>query len=193
MSVVNSTFIQAAPSLYSATLDYSDSHNTEHLKIRAGCCYMDNPKISYLLKLGAPSTEERLSLTGLSPVDDPRWNLRMDNSAFYVIAFHEGVPVGFSFAENPWGEAGESWAKYVPGALELGGLIVRPEYRRQGIMSEMVRLRTNQAQELGYKPVCVTVSGNENVIAYYSSRGWTPRKTFERHGLILIPWVLERA
>jgi GNAT superfamily N-acetyltransferase len=152
---------------------------------------MDTPQISYRLRLGSPSEDERLSLKGLSPVDDSRWNLRLDNSAFYVVALDGNLPVGFAFAENPWGEAGESWAKYVPGALELGGLIVRPEYRRQGIMAELVRLRTKQAHDLGYKPVCVTVADNKNVIAYYSSRGWTQRKTFERFGLTLIPWVLE--
>lgn len=154
---------------------------------------MNASQISYLLRLGSPSQEERHSLNGLSPVDDPRWNLRLDNAAFYVIASDGNLPVGFAFAEKPWGEAGESWAKYVPGALELGGLIVRPEYRRQGIMSELVRLRTEQTYGLGYKPVCVTVADNQNVIAYYSSRGWTPRKTFERNGLVLIPWILERS
>lgn len=60
-------------------------------------------------------------------------------------------------------------------------------------MAELVRLRTSQAHALGYKPVCVTLADNQNVIGYYSSRGWTPRKTFERNGLILIPWVLERS
>lgn len=147
--------------------------------------------ITYSLQLGSPTLAVRESLNGLSPVDDPRWNQRLDNAAFYVIASDGEVPVGFAFAENPWGETGASWAKYVPGALELGGLIVRPEYRRQGIMSEMVRLRTQQAIDLGYKPVCVTAANNENVIGYYSSRGWTPRKTFEHNGLTLIPWVFE--
>ena len=147
--------------------------------------------ITYQLRLGSPSSSEREVLRGLSPVDDERWNLRLDNAAFYVTATDSDTPVGFAFAENPWGETGASWAKYVPGALEFGGLIVRPEYRRQGIMAELVRLRTLQALELGYKPVCVTLADNENVIAYYSSRGWTRRKTFERNGLVLIPWVLE--
>lgn len=152
---------------------------------------MNTPQITYVLQLGSPTQGERNSLKGLSPVDDARWNLRLDNAAFYVIASDGVTPVGFAFAEKPWGEIGASWAKYVPGAIEFGGLIVRPEYRRQGIMSEMVRLRLNMARTLGHQPVCVTAADNKNVIAYYSSRGWTPRKTFHRNGLDLIPWVLE--
>jgi GNAT superfamily N-acetyltransferase len=97
----------------------------------------------------------------------------MDNAGFYVIDLDGALPVGFAFAENPWGETGASWAKYVPGgALKFGGLIVRPEYRRQGIMSEMVRLRIEMARTMGYKPVCVTLADNHNVIEYYSSRGF---------------------
>lgn len=152
---------------------------------------MNTQLITYMLQLGSPTSDERHSLKGLSPVDDTRWNLRLDNAAFYVIASDGGLPVGFAFAEKPWGEIGASWAKHVPGAIEFGGLIVRPEYRRQGIMAEMVRLRLNMARKLGYQPVCVTVADNNNVISYYSSRGWTPRKTFHRNGLDLIPWVLE--
>lgn len=152
---------------------------------------MDTSQIAFTLQLGSPSPDERQSLQGLAPVDDSRWNLRLDNAAFYVIASDGITPVGFAFAEIPWGEIGASWAKYVPGAVEFGGLIVRPEYRRQGIMAEMVRLRLDMARTLGYQPVCVTVADNHNVISYYSSRGWTPRKTFHSNGLDLIPWVLE--
>jgi GNAT superfamily N-acetyltransferase len=152
---------------------------------------MKTQQITYTLQSGSPTADERHSLKGLAPVDDLRWNLRLDNAAFYVIASDGNLPVGFAFAEKPWGEIGASWAKYVPGAIEFGGLIVRPEYRRQGIMSELVRLRLDMARTLGYQPVCVTVADNHNVISYYSSRGWTPRRTFHRNGLDLIPWVLE--
>lgn len=41
----------------------------------------------------------------------------MDNAGFYVIDLDGALPVGFAFAENPWGETGASWAKYVPGGL----------------------------------------------------------------------------
>lgn len=152
---------------------------------------MGNSGISYELQIGSLPHEDRPKLGGLAPIHDPRWNLRVDNAAFYVVARDGDVAVGFAFAENPWGEIGESWAKHVPGAIEFGGLIVRPEYRRQGIMSEMVRLRLNTARAMGYKPVCVTAADNRNVVSYYSSRGWSPRKTFHRNGLDLIPWVLE--
>lgn len=148
--------------------------------------------ISYELTLGTLPREERHILDGLAPVEDTRWNLRMDNAAFFVIARDGGLPVGFAFAEYPWGDVGAAWAKYVPGALEFGGLIVRPEYRRHGIMSELVRLRIEMAEIMGYTPVCVTLADNDKVIGYYSSRGWTPKKPFDRNGVKLIPWVLEK-
>lgn len=147
--------------------------------------------ISYELQIGTLPREERHVLDGLAPTDDVRWNLRLDNAAFFVIARAGDLPVGFGFGEYPWGAVGESWAKHVPGALELGGLIVHPEYRRQGIMAELVRLRLEMTITLGYKPVCVTLADNHKVIEYYSSRGWTPRKPFTRNELSLIPWVLE--
>jgi GNAT superfamily N-acetyltransferase len=156
-----------------------------------GLVLMENTDITFELHMGSLPRERRSMLAGLSPVDDERWNLRMDHAAFYVIARDGDFPVGFGFAERPWGIVGESWAKHVTAALELGGLIVRPEYRRKGVMSELVRLRVETALQLGYKPVCVTLADNANVIAYYSSRGWAPKKQFNRNGVILIPWVLE--
>ena len=152
---------------------------------------MNNSSVSYELQMGSLPREERSVLEGLCLIDDTRWNVRLDHAAFYVIARVGMLPVGFGFAEYPWGDAGASWEKYVPGALEFGGLIVRPEYRRQGIMSELVRLRIEAARALGYQPVCVTLADNHNVISYYSSRGWTPRKPFKRNEHTLIPWVLD--
>lgn len=153
---------------------------------------MHTPLISYECGLGSLPQERRSGLYGLSPVEDTRWNYRLDNAVFYVVAWHDDLPVGFAFAENPTGDIGVSWEKYVPGALEFGGVIVRPEYRRQGIMAEMVRLRIHMALDLGRQPVCVTLADNDNVINYYSSRGWTPRKPFYRNEVKLIPWVMEK-
>ena len=150
-----------------------------------------NPHIVFETHMGTLPHDERHILDGLSPTDDERWNHRLDNALFYVIAWHGDRPVGFAFGVNPTGVAAESWDRHVPGALEFGGLIVDPEYRRQGIMIELVRLRLNMAKELGRTPVAVTRADNEKVIGYYSSRGWTPRREFLRDEVLLIPWVLE--
>lgn len=150
-----------------------------------------NASITYESRIGTLPRDQRYALQHLSPVECDRWNARLDHAAFHVVALDGDHIVGFAYAYNPWGTIGEKWNKHVPNALEFGGLIVDPNYRRLGIMSELVRLRLGMANAINRTPVCVTLSDNHSVISYYSSRGWTPRRQFQRDGDWLIPWVLQ--
>lgn len=151
-----------------------------------------NHSITFESRIGTMPRDQRNVLESLSPVDCDRWNARLDHAAFHVVATEGSKIVGFAYAYNPWGSIGDKWNLHVPNALEFGGLIVDPEYRRLGIMSELVRLRLGMANALNRTPVCVTLSDNHSVIGYYSTRGWTPRRQFQRDGVWLIPWVLQQ-
>ncbi|MGP9649655.1 GNAT family N-acetyltransferase [Glutamicibacter sp. 287] len=136
------------------------------------------PTLRYALSSTAPAGAARTEMATLYPEIDDRWNQKIDRARCVVSVRDSGVLVAAGVVHD---------AVLAPtsamGALELGCMAVRPEYRRQGIRQQVTDLRLEYVVQAGCIPITVIDSANPSSwAAYERSERWERERTFESDG-----------
>ncbi|WP_404289272.1 GNAT family N-acetyltransferase [Glutamicibacter arilaitensis] len=137
-----------------------------------------HPTLRYALSSTAPSGAARTELATLYPEIDDRWNQKIERARCVVTVRASGVLVAAGLVHDSVLAPTSSM-----GALELGCMAVRPEYRRQGIRQQVTDLRLEFVVRAGCIPITVIDSANPSSwAAYERSELWERERAFELDG-----------
>lgn len=132
----------------------------------------------YALSTATPLGAARTELEGLYPEIDDRWNQKIDRARYIVTVYDSHLLVAAGIVHDSVIAPTSSM-----GALELGCMAVRPEYRRQGIRQQVTELRLEFVLKTGCTPITVIDSANPSSwAAYERSEIWDRERSFEHEG-----------
>ncbi|MGP9487736.1 GNAT family N-acetyltransferase [Glutamicibacter sp. 363] len=114
----------------------------------------------------------------LYPEIDDRWNQKIERARCVVSVRDSGILVAAGVVHDSVLAPTSAM-----GALELGCMAVRPEYRRQGIRQQVTDLRLEFVVQAGCIPITVIDSANPSSwAAYERSELWERERAFEFDG-----------
>lgn len=134
--------------------------------------------LRYALSTSTPLGAARSELESLYPVIDDRWNQKIDRARYIVSVYDSHLLVAAGIVHDS-----VIAPTSVMGALELGCMSVRPEYRRRGIRQQVTELRLDFVLKTGCTPITVIDSANPSSwAAYEHSDVWERERSFEFQG-----------
>lgn len=137
-----------------------------------------HPFLRYILSTSTPRGAARTELEALYPQIDDRWNQKIDRARCVVTVYDAQLLVAAGVVHDAVIAPTSSM-----GAVELGCMVVRPEYRRQGIRQKVTELRLEFALSAGRTPITVIDSANPSSwAAYERSELWERERSFEVEG-----------
>ncbi|PRB68563.1 GNAT family N-acetyltransferase [Arthrobacter sp. MYb213] len=149
--------------------------------------------LRYALSTSIPFGAARSELESLYPVIDDRWNQKIDRARYIVSVYDSHLLIAAGIVHDS-----VIAPTSVMGALELGCMSVRPEYRRRGIRQQITELRLDFVLKTGCTPITVIDSANPGSwAAYERSEVWERERSFEHQGQIkyiyrAVPALAER-
>lgn len=136
--------------------------------------------LRYSLSTSTPLGAARSELESLYPVIDDRWNQKIDRARYIVSVYDSHLLIAAGIVHDS-----VIAPTSVMGALELGCMSVRPEYRRRGIRQQITKLRLDFVLRTGSTPITVIDSTNPGSwAAYERSEVWERERSFEYQGQV---------
>jgi GNAT superfamily N-acetyltransferase len=134
--------------------------------------------LRYALSTSTPLGAARSELESLYPVIDDRWNQKIDRARCIVSVYDSHLLIAAGIVHDS-----VIAPTSVMGALELGCMSVRPEYRRRGIRQQVTELRLDFVLKTGCTPITVIDSANPGSwAAYERSDVWERERSFDYQG-----------
>jgi GNAT superfamily N-acetyltransferase len=131
--------------------------------------------------------EQQFSSPATARVHSSRYTRQQEGRSTYLIAWLGGLPVGHLNLRWQGPEESPIAQQRLAGCPEFNAIVVLPEYRSQGIGTQLIAAAERMARQRGHQAVCLGVSvENARARALYEGLGYVDWG----HGTVELSWIM---